>query len=263
MRHRPAIVYTEHNSWDCYSWPTRVANAATYLLDDAHLAVSIASAQSVFGPLRRGVEVLIHGIDIDAVAARRLQREAKRAQLAIPPDGILVITVANLRHEKGYDVLLDAAAEATAKRSDLMFLSIGQGPLAPEMEERRNRLGLGDRFRFLGFREDVHDLLAAADVFCLASRNEGLPVALMEAYALAVPVVVTSVGGLAEVVEDGSSGVLVSPEDPGALANAILAVASDEAWRTNLGVRASQLARQFDARVAVRRLEAMYAGVAS
>jgi glycosyltransferase involved in cell wall biosynthesis len=258
MRHRPAIVYTEHNSWDSYSLPTRVANALTYPLDDAHLAVSAAAARSAIGPLRRRVEVLTHGIDIESVASHRAQRDAKRTELVIEPDIFVVITVANLRHEKAYDVLLDAAQQARAKLPDLLFLSVGQGPLASEMEERRVRLGLGDGFRFLGFRDDVHDLLAAADIFCLASRHEGLPVALMEAYALGLPVVVTRVGGLPDVVEDGRSGVLVAPEDPAALADAIVAVAADGDRRSELGRRASELARQFDSRVPVRRLEAVY-----
>jgi glycosyltransferase involved in cell wall biosynthesis len=258
MRHRPAIVYTEHNSWDCYSVPTRLANAATYPLDDAHLAVSAAAARSVAGGLRAGVEVLIHGIDIEAVAARRCRRAAKRAEFLIGPETFVVITVANLRHEKAYDVLLDAAALTTANGADVLFLSVGQGPLASEMEQRCRRLGLERRFRFLGFRDDVHDLLAAADVFCLASRNEGLPVALMEAYAVGLPVVATRVGGLPEVIEDGRSGLLVPPEDPAALSDAILALLDDAGRRDQLGRRASELAGRFDARVAVRRLEALY-----
>jgi len=259
MRHRPAIAYTEHNSWGCYSVPTRLANAATYVLDDAQVAVSSAAARSAFGPLKRRVEVLTHGIDIESVARRAPQRDAKRAELGVGPDTIVVITVANLRHEKAYDVLLKAAAQATTNRSDLQFLSVGQGPLASEMEERCIRLGLGGgKFRFLGFRDDVHDLLAAADVFCLASRNEGLPVALMEAYALGLPVVATRVGGLPDVVEHGRSGVLVGPEDPGELAAAVIAVAADPGRRANMRRRASELARQFDSRVSVRRLEAMY-----
>lgn len=258
MRHRPAVVYTEHNSWDCYALATRVANAATYALDDAHLAVSAAAGRSVVGPLQRNVEVLTHGIDVRSVAGRRSERDAKRAALGVGPDMILVITVANLRHEKGYDVLLDAAALAAAKRPDLLFVSVGQGRLASEMEERRARLGLGERFRFLGFRDDVHGLLAAADVFCLASRNEGLPVALMEAYALGLPVVATRVGGLPEVVEDGGSGVLVDPDDPQVLADAILTLAADESRRRKLGIRAAELAGRFDSGVAVRRIEALY-----
>ena len=258
MRRRPAIVYTEHNSWDCYAPSTRIGNAATYPLDDAHLAVSAAAARSVVRPLGRDLEVLTHGIDVGSIALRRSEREAKRAELGAGPETIVVVTVANLRREKGYDVLLAAAALATAKHPEFLFLGVGHGPLASEMEEMRERLGLGDRFRFLGFRDDVYDLLAAADVFCLASRNEGLPVALMEACALGVPVVATRVGGLPEVIEDGVSGVLVDPDDPVALAEAILTVAADERLRGTLGGRAAEIAGRFDSRLAIRRIEAVY-----
>jgi glycosyltransferase involved in cell wall biosynthesis len=238
-----------------------VLNAATYVFDDAHLAVSTMAARSVVAPLRRNVEVLTHGIDIRSVAGHRSDREAKRAELGVGPDVILVITVANLRHEKAYDVLLDAAALAAAKRPDLFFVSVGHGPLAAEMEERRGRLGLGERFRFLGFRDDVHGLLAAADLFCLASRHEGLPVALMEAYAIGVPVVATRAGGVPEVVEDGGSGALVDIEDPDALADAIVTLAADEPGRRKLARRASDLAGRFDSSVAVQRIEALYGEV--
>jgi glycosyltransferase involved in cell wall biosynthesis len=258
MRPRPAVVYTEHNSWDSYSWPTRLANAVTYPLDDAHLAVSAAAAESALGPFQGDLEVLTHGIDVDAVAGRRSRRGAKRAELGIGPGTVVVITVANLRVQKAYDVLLEAAAQAAMKRPELLFLSVGQGPLAAEMEGRHSQLGLEGRFRFLGYREDVHDLLAAGDIFCLASRHEGLPVALMEAFAVGLPVVATRVGGVPEVVEDGESGVLVPSEDPGALAEALVAVAADPGWREKLGRRASELARQFDSRLPIQRIEAIY-----
>jgi glycosyltransferase involved in cell wall biosynthesis len=261
MRNRPALVYTEHNSWDSYTVPTRVANAVSFPLDDSRLAVSSAVARSVPWWLRRGVEVLVHGIDVDAVAGRRSQRDAKRSELGVGPDTTVVITVANLRREKAYDVLLAAAAEIAVQRPDVVFLSAGQGPLRAELERRSHDLGLEGRFRFLGYRDDVHDLVAAADIFCLASRHEGLPVALMEAYALGLPVVATRVGGLPEVIEDGRSGLLVEPEDPGALARAIVALVEAGDRRRQLGSRAAELAPRFDARLAVRRLEAIYEGV--
>lgn len=258
LRSRPAIVYTEHNSWLSYSLPTRVANAATYPLDDAHLAVSEGVARSVMAPLRRDVEVLTHGIDVASVASHREHRDSKRKELGLEPDTVLVITVAHLREEKAYDVLLDAAARVSGAGPDVRFVSVGHGPLAAEMEARRAERHLGERFRFLGFRPDVPELLAAADIFCLASRHEGLPVALMEAYALGLPVVGTRVGGLPEVVEHGGSGILVAPEDPAALADAILALAADGECRRRFGRRAAELAGQFDSRISVRRLEAVY-----
>lgn len=260
MRPRPALVYTEHNSWDCYSAPTRVANALTYRLDDAQVAVSDAAGAK--GRFKHPVETLVHGIDLDAVRARSFRRAELRAELGLDDDAVVVVTVANLRTEKAYDVLLAAAATALAADPNLVFLSVGQGPLADEMEAERDRLGLGERFRFLGFRDDVHDLLAAADVFCLSSRHEGLPVALMEASAAGLPVVATAVGGLPDVVEEGATGLLVASGDAAGLARALLAVSADAGLRQRLGARSAELAHRFDAAAPIRRLESLYRSAA-
>lgn len=263
MSQRPALVYTEHNSWDCYGVTTRLANAITYPLDDAQLAVSAAAASSPPGPLARGVEVLTHGIDLGAVAEHARNRGSTRAALGFADVDVVVLTVAHLRHEKGYDVLLDAAARAAGQSERLRFLCVGHGPLADELAARRDALGLQDRVTFLGFRDDVADLLSAADIVCFASRNEGLPVALMEAYAAGRPVVGTRVGGLPDVIEDGVSGRLVDPEAPDALAAALVELATDPALRAAMGRRSAELASRFDATAAVRRIEAIYDTVAS
>lgn len=262
MRRRPGIVYTEHNSWDCYSRATRLANAVTYVLDDAQVAVSIAAAESPPAAIGGRVEVLTHGIDRVAVASHLDERDEVRAELGLDPGAFVVATVANLRREKGYDVLLAAAAAATARHPELVFLSIGQGPLEAELEAEHLRLALGDRFRFLGFRPDVHRLLAAADLFALASRHEGLPVALMEASALGLPIVATRVGGLPDVIDEGVSGLLVGPDDAPALAAAIGSVVDDAGLRKELSAGALAMSDRFDARTAVGRLEALYRQVA-
>lgn len=258
-RRRPAIVYTEHNTWDCYGRATRWANLVTYPLDDAQFAVSREAAASPPARLAARVEVLTHGIDLDAVAAHRASRDRLRAELGLAPDTVVVTTVANLRREKAYDVLLDAAATVLADHDDVVFLSVGHGQLTDEMHRRAAEMGLGDRFRFLGFRADALDLLAASDVFTLASRQEGLPVAYMEATALGLPAVVTAVGGLPDHVDDGVSGALVSPESPEALASALGRVVGDPGLRARWGAAALEHAAAFDAAVAVRRQEQVYA----
>ena len=85
----------------------------------------------------------------------------------------------------------------------MRFVAAGRGPLEDELRAQKDRLGLGDRFTFLGYRADAVRVMAAFDVFCLASHYEGLPIALMEALALGLPVVATDVGGVAELVTDG------------------------------------------------------------
>ena len=115
------------------------------------------------------------------------------------------------------------------------FVDVGQGPLRKELEAQRAGLALGERFRFAGARSDVLRLLAAADFFVLPSRHEGLPVTLMEASAMGVPLVVPAVGEIPNLWTDGVDALMVPPERPDALADAItrwLATTSSESgWR--------------------------------
>ena len=113
VRPTPRLVYTEHNSWDPYSVPTRWANRLTYRLDRAQFAVSRAAWESVPVRLRSNLVVLDHGIDVDSVRRRRACRTASRDELGIVEDEIVLGTVANLRPEKNYEGLLRAAARVT------------------------------------------------------------------------------------------------------------------------------------------------------
>lgn len=110
-----------------------------------------------------------------------------RAELGVPAGDVLVVAVANLRSEKGYDVLLDAAAIVLERGLPVRFAAAGQGAEEAELMARHEQLALGERFHFLGHRDDALRLLAAADIFALPSHQEGLPVALMEAEASARP----------------------------------------------------------------------------
>ena len=257
-RSRPRLVYTEHNTWDCYGRATRLANLATYPLDDAQFAVSAAAAASPPARLAARVEVLTHGIDLEEVGAHRVNRERMRAELGVAASTTVIVTVANLRVEKGHDVLFAAARRVLDRHDDVVFVCVGQGPLESELRAAHERLGFGDRVRLLGFRSDVLDLMAAADIFCLASRQEGLPVAYMEAMALGLPAVVTAVGGLPDVVHDGVDGRLVPADQPERLAEALSGLIADPQARRHMGTEALASSTRFDAAVAVRRQEQVY-----
>lgn len=249
------FVYTEHNRWDRYSRPTRGANRLTFRLNDAAYAVSDDCRMTVPRSLRPKVTTLIHGIDVDAVAAHAAHRDEARAELGIADGTTVVGTVANLRKQKNYPMLLDAAAKVCAERDDVLFLAVGQGPLEGELRARHAQLGLGDRFRFLGFRSDVHRIMSAFDIFCLSSDHEGLPVALMEAIALGLPVVSTAVGGVPDAVGAGDGAWLVPVGDLDALARTIV-VAVDRRLADSPVMVASP--RMFDARRSVALLEDCY-----
>lgn len=253
-RGRPAIVYTEHNSWDGYGILTRLANAATYPLDDARVAVSRPAS-------RHGTEVLVHGVDLEEVRSHRPARDRVRAELGLADGGVAILTVANLREHKDYPNLLAAARQVLASGAEVRFFAVGQGPLEGELRSRA--ADLGDRFVFLGHRPDALDVMAAADVFVLASKAEGYPVSIMEALALGLPIVATSVGGIADAVRPGVEGELVPPSRPDLLAEALVAVAGDPARRASMAAAGESRSAMFDIRRATTRLEQIYTEVAA
>ncbi|MEP6593275.1 MAG: glycosyltransferase [Acidobacteriota bacterium] len=152
-----------------------------------------------------------------------------------------VITVANLRPEKSHEALLEAAAALAPTHPDLRFQIVGDGPRRQALEARAAALGLGGSVHFLGHRDDVPALLAAADLFVLPSRSEAFPNGVIEAMAAGLPVVACAVGGLVDLIEPGTTGLLVPPGDAAALAAAIARLAGDAVEAASLG-RAARLA---------------------
>jgi glycosyltransferase involved in cell wall biosynthesis len=132
-----------------------------------------------------------------------------------------VITVANLRPEKDHETLIAAAAELATSCPNLRYQIVGDGPRRKVLEQLARTRGVDHLFEFLGHREDVPALLAAADVFVLPSRSEAFPNGAIEAMAAGLPVVACAVGGLLDLVETGRTGILVPPSDPEPLAAAI------------------------------------------
>ena len=163
--------------------------------------------------------MVVHGVDLarsrSTVERRRQVGKQCAGELGVPADDLLVVTVANLRSEKGYDVLLDAAGCWRREGLPVRFAAAGQGVEAEALAARHRRLGLGERFRFLGHRDDALELMPAADIFVLPSHQEGLPVVLMEATSVGAPIVATAVGGVPQVVIDGVNGLVVPPGRPG------------------------------------------------
>lgn len=260
---RPALVYTEHNRWPRHSRATRILNRLTMRFDDVDLAVSEDVRSTMPPQLARGVEVVEHGVEVAAVRDAIRHRDEVRAELGIEPDEIVIGTVANLRREKAYENLLAAADEALRSGRRLRFVSVGQGPLEDEIRALHDRLGLGDRFLLLGYRDDAVRVMSGFDIFTLSSRHEGLPVSLMDALALGLPTVATDVGGIPQAVTDGREARLVPPDDPSALASAYLEVAGDPARRARMGELAGERAGAFDISAAARHLEKIYLEVAA
>ena len=136
---------------------------------------------------------------------------------------------------KAHETFFDAAVKVLESVPDARFLVIGDGERRAELESLVDRLGIASSLTFLGWRRDMVSVYADLDVVALSSLNEGSPVALIEALAAARPVVSTAVGGVPEVVVDGTTGLTVPPSDPTAMAGAIVKLLRDRQLGARLG----------------------------
>ncbi|HEX2994061.1 MAG TPA: glycosyltransferase family 4 protein [Anaerolineales bacterium] len=155
--------------------------------------------------------------------------------LKLPTGCTFLLSVGRLVHEKAYEVLIQAMDLVRKEYPDALLAIAGSGVLQARLQSLIDTLQLNEKVLLLGDRPDVADLMTHADIFVMSSRSEGMPMALLEAMGSGLPVVVTRVGGLGEVVEDGSQGVLVPAEDPQKLAEAILELLRDSALRSRMG----------------------------
>lgn len=186
-------------------------------------------------------------------------RAETRAALGLADDEPLVLTVARFTPQKDHRTLLAAIPVVLARQPRARFAWVGTGPLAGRLRWAARAAGVGRSVRLLGSRDDVPDLLAAADLFVLPSRFEGLPLALIEAMATGLPVVATRVCGTEEAVEHGRTGLLAESRDPESLARAILAVLTSLDRGAALGAAGRERAAQaFGADRMVRQTLALY-----
>lgn len=173
-------------------------------------------------------------------------RVRARLELNVPTHAVVITTVGRLTAIKSQSLLLRAAAHLKSS-SRFQFVVVGDGELRHDLESEARTLGVADVTRFLGWRGDLQKIYAATDIFVLTSRNEGTPVALIEAMAACTPCVSTDVGGVRDVVTSPDQGILVPFGDVQALAHAIQTLADDEAGRRVMGERArASVRRRYD-----------------
>ena len=148
-----------------------------------------------------------------------------------------LICVGRLVHHKGHAVLLEAVAELERAGVPVRAIVVGDGPKRARLERLARRLRIDDRVVFTGGvgQDRIRDLYAGADICCLPSFAEGIPVVLMEAMAVGLPVVTSRIMGIPELVEDGTNGLLVPPGRPTELARALQRLIGDPALRRRMG----------------------------
>lgn len=227
---------------------------ATKVVANSSAARGILEREGVPGS---SIAVIPNGIDAAAFADNRLntlQRganlpaEAPKAPTGLPAGAPKarrrVITVANLRPEKSHETVIAAAAQLAADFPDVQFQIVGDGPRRAELEALVRERNLERTVVFLGHREDVADLLNAADAFVLPSRSEAFPNGAIEAMAAGLPVVASAVGGLLDLIEPDRTGLLVPPENADALATALRRLFTEPELATRLGESGQTQVRQ-------------------
>ncbi len=174
-------------------------------------------------------------------------------------EGPLVGVVARLQPEKGIANFLKAAARISSSCPQARFLVVGEGPLRGELLRLADSLGLGERMRFLGHRADARDLIGLLDVLAVPSLTEGTPLTVLEAMAAGVPIVASAVGGIPDQVTHDREGLLVPPDDPVALGDALLEVLQDPGRARRLGEAARRRAdSEFAHATMVGRIQTVY-----
>ena len=259
----PHLIVTIHNavfeSGSTRRGAESVAHRMLALLSEHRICVSedIARAARAAAPAKAG-SVLVMPVGADPTPVEPAEAAAAREKLGLEAGRPLVVSVGRLDPQKGFDVLVEATARMNGTSPPIVVIC-GEGPARPELEERIRALGLGGRVRLLGNRNDAKAFIAAADAFCMPSRWEGSPLALHEALAAGRPVVAAAVGGIPELLTFGQAGLLVPPEDPGALAAAVGRILSDQALADRLGARALEAADAWpDAATTARRVADLY-----
>ncbi len=261
-------LYTVHG-WSFHHRGSHVLEAAARSVERviarmSRQVICVSHADRETG-LQRGVlasatsAVIPNGIDPLRFSPQPQVRARMRQELGIGPDEALFGVFGRLTRQKDQKSFLLAARRVLDRFAHARFMLVGDGEDRPMLAALAQELGLGDRVIFTGFRTDVPELLNAVDAFVLPSLWEGLPIALLEAMAVGVPVIASAVDGSAEVIQPGTSGLLVPPEDVASLAGAMGALLETPALAERLARAGLERARgRYGLEAMLRSTERMY-----
>jgi sugar transferase (PEP-CTERM/EpsH1 system associated) len=244
---RPGVIFTEHGR-HFPDYPRRKRMLVNRLLltrRDRVVGVGEAVRKALIeneGISNDRVTVIYNGIALSPFTEKGCDREKVRQEIGIGSDELLILQVARLDYLKDHATAIRTLGHVVGQRPNARLVLVGEGPERAKIEELSRQAGLENHVQLLGLRKDVSRLLYAADVFLLTSISEGIPLTLIEAMAAGLPVVATRVGGVGEVIEDGTTGLLAPSSDDSALAERILQLAGDRERRMRMGETGRQRA---------------------
>ena len=238
------IIHTEHEYFSLQN--RRSIGMLRFLAHFCYKVTGVGNNVTEFlatavGIPRSKLQTIPNGIDVAAfIASSPLRRE----DFGFSAETRIMGIVARLEQVKDHETLLQALKIIERSHHDLSLLIIGDGSLRLQLEDRCRALELKDKVRFLGLRTDISALLELIDIFVLCSREEGLPMSILEAMAAGKPIVATGVGSIPEVIIDGVNGVLVEPGDYEQLAASCLQLLNNPQQAEKLGSSARERLRE-------------------
>jgi len=225
------------------------------------ITVSLANQREA---LQRGIGTAgQHVLIRSGVFVKAFQGVTKKSKdlpgLSIPPGHRLITTIGPFKPQKNLKDFLEAARLVLEKRSDVIFLVVGDGAGRPDLEQRIRRHRLNNRVFLTGWRRDIPDVLARTDIFCMTSLWEGLPRSLVEALCAGIPSVVNAVDGCTDLIVDGDNGFLVAPKQPHTTADRLLTLLENPTLFRQISDRArTTIGPDFDIDAMVKQQEALY-----
>jgi sugar transferase (PEP-CTERM/EpsH1 system associated) len=194
----------------------------------------------------RKLQVIPYGINTREYVKTALKSDKQRREVGLNAEDLVVGTVGRLIPEKDIGTLLRAFKSVTDIFSNAKLVIVGDGPLKLDLKDIVRELKISDKVFFLGYRNDIPDIIGILDLFVLSSVFESFGIVLLEAMAAQKPVVATNIGGIPDIVADGVSGILVPPHDPGSLSKAIIEILNDKSRAAAMGLEGCKIAQNFD-----------------
>ena len=241
----PRVIVTEHAKYSisksqklqkaCRNAESKIDKFTTVSNNLKEFFIGIGLPQN-------SIKVIYNGVDIQKFKPNKKSKiilSEKRSSENI------ILSVGRLTEAKDHKNLLNSCKILYKNNLNYKCLLVGDGELKHELENMTLELGLNDKVFFLGNRTDVSNILNNASVFVLHSQREGLPVALLEAMASGLPVVATNVGGVPEIIKNGTNGIIIEPNHPEGLADAIQKIFSDKKFAISLGENARKTINNF------------------
>lgn len=257
------VIYTAHgfHFYDGAPWKNWLIyyNVEKYLSKYTDVIITINKEDFERAKTFKSKKVIsVPGIGVDSSKFNKvnIDRKKKREELAIPEGAVVILTIGEMIKRKNHKTALKALTQL--KNKNYVFLICGRGELESKLKGLAKDLGIEDRVKFLGFRNDIPEICIASDIFLFPSYQEGLPVSVMEAMSAGLPIIASRIRGNIDLIQDGNGGYLHEPDDYFGMAKSIDKMIEDERLRIEMGARNRDEIKKYDKEIVKDKMRMLY-----